>query len=61
MREEALRTALCLSTDATGILVQRGRDPAQKARRPCKKGHYFVQIADRDAIFFEYTERGREF
>jgi transposase len=57
MREEALRTALCLSTDATGILVQRGRDPAQKARRPCKKGHYFVQIADRDAIFFEYTER----
>lgn len=57
MREEALRTALCLSTDATGILVQRGRDPARKGRRPCKKGHYFVQIADRDAIFFEYTER----
>ena len=57
MREEALRTALCLSTDATGILVQRGRDPTQKARRPCKKGHYFVQIADRDAVFFEYTER----
>lgn len=57
MREEALETALCLSTDATGILVQRGRDPAQKARRPCKKGHYFVQIADRDAVFFEYAER----
>lgn len=57
MRKEALRTALCLSTDATGILVQRGRDPTQKARRPCKKGHYFVQIADRDAVFFEYTER----
>lgn len=57
MRIEALATALCLSTDATGILVQQGRDPTTKARRPCKKGHYFVQIADRDAVFFEYTER----
>lgn len=57
MRIEALATAMCLSTDATGILVQRGRDPAAKARQPCKKGHYFVQIADRDAVFFEYTER----
>jgi transposase len=57
MKADALSTALCLSTDATGILVQQGRDPATKARRPCKKGHYFVQIADRDAVFFEYTER----
>jgi len=57
MRIDALRTAMCLSTDATGILVQQGRDPTTKARRACKKGHYFVQIADRDAVFFEYTER----
>jgi transposase len=57
MRTEALATAMCLSTDATGILVQQGRDPTTKARRPCKKGHYFVQIADRDAVFFEYTEK----
>ena len=57
MRDEAFRTAMCLSTDATGILIQQGRDPATKARRPSKKGHYFVQIADRDAVFFEYTEK----
>ena len=57
MRKEAFATAMCLSTDATGILVQRGRDPTTKARRPCKKGHFFVQIADRDAVFFEYAER----
>jgi transposase len=57
MRIEALATAMCLSTDATGILVQQGRDPVTKARRACKKGHYFVQIADRDAVFFEYTEK----
>lgn len=57
MKVEALATAMCLSTDATGILVQQGRDPTTKARRPCKKGHYFVQIADRDGVFFEYTEK----
>ena len=57
MRIEALAKAMCLSTDATGILVQQGRDPTTKARRPCKKGHFFVQIADRDAVFFEYTEK----
>lgn len=57
MRTEALATAMCLSTDATGILVQRAREPQSKERKPCKRGHYFVQIADRDAVFFEYTER----
>ena len=57
MKIEAMRTALCLSTDATGILVQQGRDPTTNARRACKKGHYFVQIADRDTVFFEYTEK----
>lgn len=57
MKIEAMRDALCLTTDATGILVQQGRDPTTGARRACKKGHYFVQIADRDAVFFEYTER----
>lgn len=57
MKHEAMRTALVLSTDATGILVQQGRDPTTNARRACKKGHYFVQIADRDAVFFEYTEK----
>jgi transposase len=57
MKEEAMRTALCLSTDATQILVQRNEAPLPTKRRPCKKGHYFVQIADRDAVFFEYVER----
>jgi transposase len=57
MRVEALASAMCLSTDATGILVQQGREPKSKARRLCKKGHFVVQIADRDAVFFEYTER----
>ena len=54
MRQEALRTAFCLATDATGILVQPIRT-ADKQRRACRRGHYFVQIADADHVFFEYT------
>jgi transposase len=56
MRDEALRTAFCLATDATGVLVQPPRGDDQ-VRRPCRRGHFFVQIADADHIFFEYTAR----
>jgi transposase len=55
MRREALRTAFCISTDATGIAVQPARSEDRTERHPCRRGHYFVQIADRDAVFFEYT------
>jgi transposase/outer membrane murein-binding lipoprotein Lpp len=56
MRKEALATAFCLSTDATGILVQ-PIPTGDGKRQPCRKGHYFVQIADRDHVFFEFTPR----
>lgn len=56
MREDAMRTAFCFSTDATGVLVQPLRD-TQKRHQPCRRGHYFVQIADRDHVFFEYTPK----
>jgi hypothetical protein len=55
-RDEAMRTAFCLATDATGVLVQPIRD-GTKRRQPCRRGHYFVQIADRDHVFFEYVPR----
>lgn len=51
-RDEALRTAFCLATDATGVAIQPVRSDK---RSPCKRGHFFVQIADQDHIFFEYT------
>lgn len=54
MRREAMSTAFWLGTDATGILVQPIRT-ADKQRRACRRGHYFVQIADADHVFFEYT------
>lgn len=57
MREEAMRTAFCIATDATGVAVQPERTEEKPGRQPCHRGHYFVQIADKDAVFFEYTPR----
>ena len=56
MHADALAHAFCIATDATGVLVQpiAGGD---KQRRACTRGHYFVQIADRDHVFFEYTAK----
>ncbi|HVN36013.1 MAG TPA: IS66 family transposase [Casimicrobiaceae bacterium] len=56
MRQEALRMAFCIATDATGILIQPIREGDQQ-RRACRRGHFFVQIADADHVFFEYTPR----
>jgi len=54
-RQDAL-SAFCIATDATGVLVQPIRTH-EKVRKACKRGHYFVHIADRDHVFFEYTAR----
>jgi transposase len=55
-RTHAFATAFCIMTDATGFAIQPG--PREDGpRRPCRKGHYFVQLADRDYIFFEYTPK----
>ena len=55
-KQEALATAFCIATDATGVLVQPIRTH-EKVRQACKRGHYFVHIADRDHVFFEYTPK----
>jgi transposase len=56
MRQDALATAFCISTDATGVLVQpvKGGD---QTRRGCRHAHFLVQIADADHVFFEYLAR----
>lgn len=54
-RKDAL-SAFCIATDATGVAVQPIRTH-EKVRKPCKRGHYFVHIADRDHVFFEYTAK----
>jgi len=55
-RKEAMSTAFCIATDATGVRVLPEPLP-NKQRQPCRKGHYFVLIADKDHIFFEYTPK----
>jgi transposase len=55
-KKEAFETAFCISTDATGICVQ-PEPSATKARQPCRRGHFFVMLADRDHVIFEYTAR----
>jgi transposase len=55
-RDDAMRTAFCIATDATGVSVQ--PIPTQdKRRQPCRRGHYFVLVADKDHVFFEYTAK----
>lgn len=56
MAEEAKAKAFCLATDATGVSIQ----PAPLAtggRQACAKGHFFVVLADKDHVFFEYQKR----
>jgi transposase len=57
MRDEALKTAFCIATDATGIAVQPEPASGKGRRGPCRRGHFFVMLADRDHVFFEYTPR----
>jgi len=56
MAKEAMATAFCLSTDATGIAIQPARLPDRK-RQACAKGHFFVVLADKDHVFFEYQAK----
>ena len=55
-RKEAMSISFCLSTDATGISVQPAPS-SDKRRQACRRGHYFVILADRDHVFFEYTPK----
>ncbi len=55
-RQDAIDNAFCIATDATGFAIQPG--PAEDGKRqPCRRGHYFVLIADRDHIFFEFKAK----
>ncbi len=51
MHDDAFAHAFCIATDATGVLVQPIASGDQ-GRRACRRGHYFVQIADADHVFF---------
>jgi transposase len=56
MKNDALQNAFCISTDATGVAVQPEPSPTG-ARQACRHGHFFVLLADRDHVLFEYMPR----
>ena len=55
-RVEALAKSFCLATDATGIAVQ-PTPLADGRRQACRKGHFFVTLADHDHVFFDYQPK----
>jgi transposase/cell division protein FtsB len=56
MAKEARDNAFCLSTDATGVCIQ--PEPlAGRQRQACRKGHFFVVLADQDHVFFEFQPK----
>jgi transposase len=62
MHADAMLHAFCILTDATGVLIQPLRDEPKGdkprrslQRKSCRRGHFFVQIADGDHVFFEYA------
>jgi transposase len=58
-RDEAMATAFCLATDATGVSLQPGpiAERDVPGRAACRKGHFFVVLADKDHVFFEYQPK----
>ena len=54
--DDARRHAFCLCTDATGVAIR--PEPLPDGRRqPCRKGHFFVVLADKKHIFFEFQPK----
>ena len=56
MCQDAKANAFCLATDATGVAIQ-PTAIGDGSRQPCRKGHFFVVLADNDHIFFEYQPK----
>lgn len=58
MLEDAVKTAFCIATDATGIAVQpTADDRGQSGRTACRRAHFFVAIADRAHVIFRYEPK----
>lgn len=55
-RDEAISSAVCLSTDATGIAIQ-PTPLGNGKRQPCRKGHFFVTLADKDHVFLDFQSK----
>jgi len=54
-RKEAIATAFCIATDATGVAIQPTR--IEGKHQPCRKGHFFVSLADKDHVFLDFQPK----
>jgi transposase len=54
-RKEAIATAFCIATDATGVAIQPTR--IEGKRQACRKGHFFVSLADKDHVFLDFQPK----
>jgi transposase len=54
-RREAIATAFCIATDATGVAVQPTR--IEGKHQACRKGHFFVSLADKDHVFLDFQPK----
>lgn len=54
--DDARKHAFCLSTDATGVAI-RPEPLADGRHQACRKGHFFIVLADKKHIFFEYQPK----
>ena len=55
-KAHAVATAFGCATDATGVSVQPLKGD-MKTKQPCRKGHFFVQLFDKQHVFFEYVPK----
>ena len=54
--DDSRKHAFCLCTDATGVAIR--PEPLPDGRRqPCRKGHFFVVLADKKHVFFEFQPK----
>jgi len=54
--DDARKNSFCLSTDATGVAIR--PEPLPDGRRQaCRKGHFFVVLADKKHVFFEFQPK----
>lgn len=54
--DDARKHAFCLNTDATGVAI-RPEPLADGKRQACSRGHFFVVLADKKHVFFEYQPK----
>jgi transposase len=61
-----MTSAFCLATDATGVSIQPTRlndENGGRKRQACRKGHFFVTLADHDHVSFRLSRsiRARQY